>query len=150
MSAPSASDAGDGRRREDGRDRDEPGPPAHAPTQQAGEQEPGEWQGQHGQQGHGLLARSLPEMQRLLGRLRPEDAHVAGYARIRADASMGRVPRAVRSGRSLAHRRVLVDERRPPIAVDGDDDGQAHRGLAGGHGDDEEGDRGGLLRQLPA
>ena len=50
----------------------------------------------------------------------------------------------------LLHRRVLVDERRPAVAVDGDDDGQADGGLAGREGDDEQGDGARPGRRAPA
>src|SRR5512141_1145827 len=42
-------------------------------------------------------------------------------------------------GASVLHRLDVVDVDAAPAAEDGDDDGQAHRRLGGGHRDDEEG-----------
>src|SRR5262245_59901868 len=59
----------------------------------------------------------------------------------------------ISAGRSLAHRVVLVDERRPLVAEDRDDDRKADRGLRGGdrhhHQRDHRAGRVELLREGP-
>src|SRR5918999_5275691 len=74
----------------------------------------------------------------------PGDGSVVKSIPATAPCRVGGVPPAsglaVGPRRSFAHRRVLVDERRPPVAVDGDDDGQPHCRLPGRDGHDHQRD----------